>query len=603
MHTRRITLTATALPLALCSGVAADGLVPLPPTQQALKVESFGGEAADDNFGLGLASAGDFTGNGLPDLIVGAPFHDGGALDGGAAYLFPGGGGAEPAFQLLAEAADDQLGWSVAGIGDFDGDGHDDIAIGARWSSRAGVADRGATWVVFGDPQASGSRSMVIDHIGSSAAGSGHALAGGDFNGSGYADLAIASPFHTEGPMQQVGRVDIFFGGADPDPTAAPDVTLIGEGPGHQFGWSVASAGDVTGNGFEDLLVGARWYASVPGEGRGRAYLYEGGQDFGSDPLLTFTGENADDWLGYDVVGVGDVSANGYDDFLVTAPLHPAGNATGRAYLFSGGPELDATPDLIFDGVAGDDQFGYSADGGLDITGNGYPDIIIGARFNDDAAEAGGAAYIFAGGPGMDDQPDLVVGSANAHDALGTRVAMLGDWLGMDIPLAAATAPWHDGTGPGEAFGAVFAFGLNPGDFNLDGVVDAADINMLLEVLGTTVPPTDPRFDLTGSGEIGQDDLDRLILDLIGTAYADANVDGRVDEQDLAALLANFGLSPAGWDDGNFTGDSRVGLRDASLLLANWGFGAGPSGTALAVPEPASLALLGLGGLLLLRRR
>ena len=156
-----------------------------------LTVYEFYGEAELDNFGTGLDSAGDFNGDGIVDIVAGAPFSDAGAQDGGAAYVFLGGAPGDPNydFRLLAEAADDQLGFAVAGVGDLDNDGFDDIAIGARYNERAGV-DRGAVWVIFGSEPPFGLRRLVLTGDVKGPKAFGHALAGGDFNGDGLDDIA-----------------------------------------------------------------------------------------------------------------------------------------------------------------------------------------------------------------------------------------------------------------------------------------------------------------------------------------------------------------------------------------------------------------------------
>ena len=333
-----------------------------------------------------------------------------------------------------------------------DKDGYDDLAVGARFSDRARV-DAGAVWIVYGSPPPFGTRQLAITGNTTGAAGFGHAVAGGDFNGDGYADVAVGAPFDGSEPFAQRGRVQIFWGGSTLDASEA--LTLTGEASADQYGWAVASAGDVNNDGYDDLLVGARWFGSFPSQGRGRAYVYFGGTAMDTAVDLTLTGATADDWLGYSVAGVGDVNGDGYDDIAIGAPLFQGGAATGRVYVLFGGDPMDAVPDLILDGVAGDDQFGWSVDGGVDVNGDGFDDIIVGARFNDCAADAGGSVYVFFGGSPPDAEPDVRVSSAAADDAFGTQVALIGAWAGRG-PAGAGSAVWNDLAG--SAAGAVSLF-------------------------------------------------------------------------------------------------------------------------------------------------
>jgi FG-GAP repeat len=538
------TTVALATSMIMVNQAGAQTIVSLPPTPAGLSVVEFNGEAIDDNFGIGLGSAGDVNGDGIPDLIVGAPFNDAGAMDGGAAYIYLGGGAAGTAwdYRLTAEAINDQLGTSVAGIGDFDMDGFDDVAVGARWSDRTGLLDQGATTIVFGSDMALGTRTLIIDGIGSAAAGMGHSVAGGDFNGDGYADLVAGAPFDTNSPTNiQAGRVDLFFGGPAPD--AGSDRTFLGEAGGHQFGWSVDSAGDVNNDGFDDLIVGARWFGSFPNTAKGKAYIYFGGINMDTAADVELTGGSADNWLGYSVTGAGDVNNDGFDDVAISEPLFPNGGGTGRVQILFGGMNMDNIPDLILDGVAGDDQFGWSVDGGMDLNNDGFDDLVVGARFSDAAASNSGTAYVYYGGASMDNLPDIIVGSANADDALGTTVAMLGDWQNNGTPLAAASAVWHDnGALTDTAVGAVFAFGTSialDGDLDGDGFVGIADLNIVLGNWNQNVPPGDPLADPTGDG--------------------------------------------------------FVGIADLNIVLGNWNAGTPPSDATAAIPEPTPLTLLILG--------
>jgi FG-GAP repeat/FlgD Ig-like domain len=134
-------------------------------------------------------------------------------------------------------------------------------------------------------------------------------------------------------------------------------ITVTGEATSNFFGHAVSSAGDVNGDGYADVIVGAHYYE--PGTGRGRAYLYYGGP--GSDNVadLTMTGQAASDEFGYSVSSAGDMNGDGYADVIVGAIAAP-GNNTGRAYVFYGGPAADNVADLTLSGAAVNNFFGNS---------------------------------------------------------------------------------------------------------------------------------------------------------------------------------------------------------------------------------------------------
>jgi hypothetical protein len=150
---------------------------------------------------------------------------------------------------------------------------------------------------------------------------------------------------------------------------------------------------------------------------------------------------------------------------------------------------MDNLPDAEFVGEATDDQFGWSIDGGLDMNKDGFDDIIIGARFNDCPGQNGGSVYVYYGGNPMGIYPDISAGSSETDDALGSSVAMVGDWS-ESMPLAAGAAIWNDaGKDVNDpmhegAYGAVFAFAVPasiPGDFNRDRCLDWTDLYILTQ--------------------------------------------------------------------------------------------------------------------------
>ena len=145
-----------------------------------------------------------------------------------------------------------------------------------------------------------------------------------------------------------------------------------------------------------------------------------------------------------------------------------------------------------------------------------------------------------------------------------------------------------------------------PGDFDGDGDVDTDDIDDLCaNITGPGVPPSDPKYDLDGDGDADQADMDMLIHDLVeitggdgtGTEYGDFDLDGDIDTTDLTILATNFGVGTT-WLEGNANCDLVIDTTDLTIMATNFGFVA--SG---AVPEPATMTLLALGGLAALRRR
>ena len=137
----------------------------------------------------------------------------------------------------------------------------------------------------------------------------------------------------------------------------------------------MAGAGDVNGDGYADVIVGAGGYSS----NTGRAYVYHGGPSgLSASPAFTATGEGPDNFFGVAVAGAGDVNGDGYADVIVGACGYSS--YTGRAYVYHGGPGgLSASPAFSATGAATGDGFGFSVAGAGDVNGDGYADVIVGA--------------------------------------------------------------------------------------------------------------------------------------------------------------------------------------------------------------------------------
>ena len=143
------------------------------------------------------------------------------------------------------------------------------------------------------------------------------------------------------------------------------------------------------------------------------------------------------------------------------------------------------------------------------------------------------------------------------------------------------------------------------GDLNNDDFVNALDIDTLYAIEPNTVPPANAKFDLDGNALVNLADVDLLVNNIFGTEYGDANLDGMINLTDFNALAANF-KQVGGWAQGDFNGSGFIDMDDFNILSLNFGFGVSEDLgelSLLALPEPASIALLGLGAVALLRRR
>ena len=137
----------------------------------------------------------------------------------------------------------------------------------------------------------------------------------------------------------------------------------------------------------------------------------------------------------------------------------------------------------------------------------------------------------------------------------------------------------------------------------LNPTTAAADIDAIYRHFGTVTTTNGlALYDLNGSGAVTAADVTYMLTQILHSNYGDATLDGKVGIDDFSVLLAHWGSTSAGWAEGDFTGDGVVGIDDFSVLLSNWGWTASSQSMAMQTPEPATLSLLALGGLALLRR-
>jgi hypothetical protein len=375
------------------------------------------GEAAEDWAGHSIASGCDFNNDGQDDLVVGAWGHDTAGAASGRVYVLEGPivgtSSLSTATAILdGESPGDWAGWSVACAGDVNGDGFDDLLVGAYRDDTAST-DAGAAYLILGPIVGTASLSTADaklvgvahhDYAGFAVAGA------GDVNGDGFDDLLIGAE-SADGGGSSSGEAYLVYGPVSGIVSLAmADATFVGAAIGDRLGSAVGGVGDVSGDGVDDLALGA-WAHAGAGADAGAAYVVFGGL-LAAAPSGTISvtaadveilGAAAGDELGTWVARGGDPDGDGFGDLLVGAPGSDAGEpGGGAAYLFDGplvGPSRAPSSALAtyLGGFPGDEA-GTAVVGGGDVDGDGIDDVLIGAPANDATLPNAGAAYLQSAG-------------------------------------------------------------------------------------------------------------------------------------------------------------------------------------------------------------
>ncbi|MBS1516884.1 MAG: FG-GAP repeat protein [Bacteroidetes bacterium] len=388
----------------------APGQIPEDPEGDALQRKIFNGLIASSQFGFSVSSAGDVNGDGYDDVIIGAYGYNSFT---GRAYIYYGGQNMNTVADvtLTGTATSNFFGYSVSKAGDVNGDGYSDVIVGAYGyttnTGRAYIYYGGAVMNNTVDVTLTGETTSNFFGISVSNAG--------DVNGDGYSDVIVGA----NGYSSNTGKCYIYFGGASMNNVV--DVTMTGGATNNTFGTSVASAGDVNADGYSDVIIGANGYSSSTG----RAYIFLGGNNMDNTADVTMTGEASNNFFGASVSSAGDVDGDGYSDVIVGA--YGRNSFTGKAYIFYGGASMNSVSDVIFIGEANVNYFGASVSSAGDINGDGYSDVIIGAYGNNSNT---GKVYVYFGAASMDSTADVKIAGETTNSNFGYSVGLAGDLNG-----------------------------------------------------------------------------------------------------------------------------------------------------------------------------
>ena len=425
------------------------------------------GEMEDAWFGSSVSSAGDVNGDGYSDVIIGSPGYDNGLGLEGKAYLYLGsatGLSLTASWSVVGDLYWAHYGGSVSSAGDVNGDGYSDVIVGAwGYGQTAPDENEGKVYVYHGSASGlsttenwTAESNKLVAYFGASVS------AAGDVNGDGCSDVIIGAPDYAN-PNLQEGMVFVWHGsspnglnnGVNGTPVNA-DWSAESNNGYAQFGTSVSSAGDVNGDGYSDVIIGADGYL-----GPGGVFLWYGSSPNGLNNGIDGTPDNAD-WseiatdnssrFGNSVSTAGDVNGDGYSDIIIgDFTFEDDYSGEGMVLLYHGSSGgLPDTANWTAESNQSGAGLGYSVSSAGDVNGDGYSDVIAGADNYDNGQTDEGMAFVWYGsssGLGDEGTPsnaDWTSESDQVNAYFGTSVSFAGDVNGDGFSDVIAGAPGYD---------------------------------------------------------------------------------------------------------------------------------------------------------------
>jgi len=509
--------------------------------------------------GTSVASAGDVNGDGYSDVVVGAYQYDNGQTDEGAAFVYHGassGISTTPATTVESNQANTIFGISLSGAGDVNGDGYSDIIVGAPWYDN-GQTDEGVAFIFHGS--GTGINTGVAAMVESNQAGSGFGRGvscAGDVNGDGYSDVIVGA-FNFDNGQTDEGAAFIYQGSATGINVTAAAMVESNQANAY-MGFSVAGAGDVNGDGYSDLIVGAYLFDNGQAD-EGVAFIYRGSSTgVNTVPAATLECNQANAYFGLAVAGGGDINGDGYCEVIVSAYLYDSGQTDeGAVFVFNGSSTgINTTAATRVESNQANSRFGWSCNTAGDVNGDGYSDVIVGAWAYDNGQTNEGAIYYYLGsGTGISITATGIYESNQADGEFGISVASAGDVNGDGYCDIVAGAYMFDNGQTDE--GIAFVYLGSSGGIN-GGSVVTLESNQSGSRFGGCV---------AGAGDVNGDGYSDVI---VGAYFYD---NGQIDE---GAAFVYHGNSPGTNKRNNlrlYNTNLSTPINSSNFIFGNFGAG------------------------------
>ncbi len=409
-----------------------------------------------DEYGVSVASAGDIDGDGFADVLVGAAGVDDMGSWGGAAYVYRGGPDGldrKTELKLLPTSLGEShtFGLAVSSAGDVNGDGYDDVIIGAQGDDSHGN-NTGAAYLYLGsstgidlssEVKLQASDAAAVHNFGADASYA------GDVNGDGYDDIVVGGG----------AGAYVYHGSADGIDLDSETKLTPASGESAGYGGDVGTAGDVNGDGYDDIVVGAGEDETTD-DRSGAAFIYLGsasGIDPSSELKILASDSARTSHFGEVLAGIGDTNGDGYDDIAVGSYLADGACFNcGAVYVYRGSADgIDPSSELILFADFTEEYlyFGAAVAPAGDMDGDGNPDLLVGA----DTPTGGWAWLLLADGDGFVHERRMQNAASETMDEFGTSVSGIGDTNGDGVREVLVGAWSSNSCGAGA--GAAFVFG------------------------------------------------------------------------------------------------------------------------------------------------